>query len=204
MKIDSVKSTNIALLFPNPIERALITKDKILSLYVKEDQRIEDVKYSGLEAPGVIDVVLSDFKREFIFQNNRVIVNDQSGISSSDSSIIEDYVKIINAGIVNPANATAYGFNFDLIATPEEDFALDTLIGSKILKIINPISAGINLNYEEGGAKYNLEIKPLGIENKYFIHFNAHIDGSVPNDFKELNKQLIAQNVKFLELLKKI
>ena len=202
MTIESLKNVNITGLFSSPLDHLLISADGIVKLF-SGTQNLSEVKKSVIEAPGLKVIILPELKKEFIFESIRVVVGDKSETTPDKSSIIDDFQKLIDNNFIDLKKLTAYGFNFDAIVVPGETFKISDIIGSKLSQFSNISSAGIHVGFEKNNLKYNFDLTPLGVENKYLAHLNAHITQDLP-DSTEIKKQLEAQYKEFEELISKI
>jgi len=204
MKMERVKNINITVLFSTPINHLLISQKGILDSLKSGD--IEKDKHTSLEAPGLKVLILPNRRKEFVFEGVRILINDKTGKEPKDSDIMNDFQKIMES--IEQNKIVAYGFNYDATIIPsdtEAGLSIDDLVGTKIAKIPNIKSAGVNISLEEAGTSYVLEIKPIGSESKFIAHFNAHfkITDKLPSSL-ELKKQIISQFNKFKEIIKKI
>jgi len=202
MKIESIKNVNITGLFSVPLDHLLISPDKIVSLFNTGTNPV-DIKKSVIEAPGLKVIVFPELKKEFIFENVRVLVSDRGEVTPENTTVIDDFKKLIDNNIFDSKKLTAFGFNFDAIVIPDSTFSVSDLIGTKLSKFPNIQNAGVNIVFDKDGLKYNFALAPLGVENKYLAHFNVHIQQDFP-DVTEVKRQLLAQYAEFNDVILKI
>jgi hypothetical protein len=203
MKIEAIKNVNITVLFTSPINHLLISQKDILDLFKTGDE-VKD-KMTFVEAPGLKVVIFPSRKKEFVFEGTRILVNDKSETLPKDSEVIDDFNKIIKSNMVEQGKVAAYGFNYDAIITPENgSFKISDLVGSKIAAIENIQSAGVNILFEKDGATYALEIKPIGSEQKFIAHFNAHFSTTKLPNAEELKEKINKEFLEFKNTIEKI
>lgn len=99
----------------------------------------------------------------------------------------------------------AYGFNYDIIVIPENgNFKISELVGSKIAVIQGIKSAGVNIVFEKNNTTYILEFKPIGSEQKFIAHFNAHFSATELPDVKGLKEKINNEFLEFKNIIKTI
>lgn len=195
MKIEAIKNVNITALFASPINHLLISQKDLLDLFKTGDEAKD--KRTFVEAPGLKVVIFPNRKKEFVFEGTRILVNDKSEVLPKESDVIDDFQKIINSNMVEQDKIAAYGFNYDAVIIPgSSSFKINDLVGTKIAAIKNIKSAGVNLLFEKDDITYVLEIKPIGKEQKFIAHFNAHFSANKLPEAQELKEKI---NKEFLE-----
>ena len=123
----------------------------------------------------------------------------------NDSDVIDDFEKIIKSNMDEPGKVAAYGFNYDAVIIPgNSSFKISDLIGTKVAGIQNIRSAGVNILFEKDGATYVLEIKPIGSEQKFVAHFNAHFSTNKLPDDRELKEKINKEFFEFKNAIEKI
>ena len=156
-----------------------------------------------VEAPGLKLLILPNQKKEIAFEATRLAINDKSEAEIRKSALVDDFTKVFNSSAVNKSAVIAYGFNFDVLAEMETG-NMNDLIGPKVSKLPNIISADINVVFEKDSIRHSLKITPAGMEKIFLVHFNAHIAVNTVPDNDELNKQMVFQFNKFENIIKDI
>lgn len=205
MRIESIKNVNITALFSAPLNHLLISQEGLLKLFKTENQ--ENNKHTFIEAPGFKVIAFPNLKKEIVFEGVRILVNDKGETLPESSNIVDDFQKIMDGNMVEQDKITAYGFNYDVIISPENDnFEIGDLVGTKIANLtdINIKSAGVNISFDKDDVTYVLEIKPIGNEHKFIVHFNAHFSiNKLPDNIK-LKKGLDVQFEEMKKIIEKI
>lgn len=203
MRIEAVKNVNITVLFASPINHLLISQNGLLDLFKTGDE-LKD-KRTFVEAPGLKVVIFPNRKKEIVFEGTRILINDKNEVLPKDSDVIDDFQKIINSDMVEANKIVAYGFNYDAVIIPESnDFKINDLIGTKIAAIQNIKSAGVNLLFEKEDITYVLEIKPIGKDQKFVAHFNAHFSTNKLPEANELKEKIDKEFLEFKNVIEKI
>lgn len=203
MKIEAVKNVNITVLFASPINHLLVSQKGLLDLFRINDQQKD--QYTFVEAPGLKVLIFPNRKKEFVFEGTRILVNDKNEVLPKDSDVIDDFEKIIKSDMVEQSKVAAYGFNYDAVVIPEDgSFKNSELVGSKIAGIQGIKSAGVSVVFEKNNMIYTLEIKPIGSEQKFVAHFNAHFSTSKLPDTKELREKINKDFLEFKDTIEKI
>ena len=204
MKIEAIKNVNITVLFSAPLNHLLLSQKGLLDLFKIGEQ--EKDKHTFVEAPGLKVLIFPNMKKEFVFEGVRILVSDKSETLPENSDVIDDFQKIITSNMgVERGKVAAYGFNYDAIVVPENGgFKISDLVGTKIADIADIKSAGINILFNKDNITYVLEIKPIGSEQKFVAHFNAHFSTNKLPEFQELKKQIQGQFEEFKNIIKKI
>jgi len=173
MKIETIKNINITVLFASPINHLLVSQKGLFDLFKTGDETKD--KMAFIEAPGLKVLIFPNRKKEFVFEGVRILVNDKSEVLPENSEVIDDFEKIIKSDMVEQDKIVAYGFNYDAVIMPENsNFKNSDLVGSKIADIPGIKSVGVNMVFEKNDIAYAFEIKPIGSEQKFIAHFNAH------------------------------
>ncbi|MBI2623493.1 MAG: hypothetical protein HYW65_02865 [Candidatus Liptonbacteria bacterium] len=202
MKIEAVKNVNITALFASPLNHLLISQSGLLDL-LKTGDEIKD-KRTFVEAPGLKVLIFPNRKKDFVFEGTRILVSDKSEVLPKESDVVDDFEKIVNSDMVEKNKIAAYGFNYDAVVNPENGFKIGDIVGSKIAGIQDIKSAGVSILFEKGGTTYTLEIKPIGVEQKFVAHFNAHFStNSLPSD-EELKGKIDKEFLEFRNIVGKI
>ena len=205
MKIESIKNVNITLLFSGPINHLLVSQQDLFGLFKTSD--IEKDKHTFIEAPGLKVFILPTQQKEIIFEANRILVNNKTGKNPENNELIVDLQKLLGTNLLEKDKVVAYGFNYDVIATPSSgNFNVKDLIGEKILANIAGIKkADININFEQKGIKYTVGLNPLD-ENgqKFLIHLNAHFDILKLPDFEVFKKNFVEEYKNLEEITQKL
>ena len=209
MKIEAIKNVNITVLFASPINHLLIRQEALLDLF-KTGEEVKD-KMTFVEAPGLKVLIFPNRKKEFVFEGTRILVNDKSEVLPEDSAVIDDFEKIIKSDMVEQNKVVAFGFNYDAVVIPENgNFKISDLVGSKIASIQDIKSAGINILFEKNNTIYvleikpTLEIKPIGREQKFIAHFNAHFNTNELPNAMELKEKINNEFLEFKNVIEKI
>jgi len=202
MKIEAVKSINITALFSSPINHLLISPKSLLELVKIKKQK--KVSHSFIEVPGVKIMIFPGYKKEFVFEANRVLVNDKSEVVPKKSDIVKYFLKIIGASIVEKDKMTAYGFNYNIVIAPDKNnLEIKDLIGKKIAEIVDIKKAGIDISFEKKNIIYRLNIEPIGNNKKFIAHFNAHFESKLLSS-DALKNSLNLQFEELKKIVKKI
>lgn len=203
MKIEAIKNVNITALFASPINHLLVSQRGLLDLF-KTGNEDKD-KMAFIEAPGLKVLIFPNRKKEFVFEGIRILVNDKSETLPENSEVIDDFEKIIKSDMVEKDKVAAYGFNYDAVVMPEDsNFKNSDLVGSKIADIQGIKSVGVSMIFEKNNTAYTFEIKPIGSEQKFIAHFNAHFSANKLPDAKELKEKMNRELLEFKDIVKKI
>jgi len=202
MRIESIKNVNITALFSAPINHLLISQKDLLDLFKTGDQ--EKDKYTFVEAPGLKVLAFPGKQKEIVFEATRVLVNDKTGRQIEETEIVDDLRNILKIGLIEQNKLTAYGFNYDVVVLPNDDFSISDLVGSKIISVENIKSAGVNFSFEKDNVTYVLDIRPIGSERKFIAHFNAHFNANKLPDSQELKDKIKIQFEELKNILQKI
>ncbi len=203
MKIEAIKNINITVLFASPINHLLISQKGLLDLFKTGDQQMDP--HTFVEAPGLKVLIFPNRKKEFVFEGTRILVNDKSETLPEKSAVIDDFDKIMKSDMVEQNKFAAYGFNYDIIVIPENgNFKISELVGSKIAVIQGIKSAGVNIVFEKKNTTYILEFKPIGSEQKFIAHFNAHFSATELPDVKGLKEKINNEFLEFKNIIKTI
>ncbi len=203
MKIEAIKNINITILFSEPLNHILVSQKGLLDLFKTGDQQ-KDL-HTFVEAPGLKVLIFPNLKKEVVFEGVRVLINDKSETALEKSEVIGDFKKIMDSNMVNTDKLAAYGFNYDIVITPSDNtFKINSLVNPKFASMLNIKSAGINILFNNDNIISVLEIKPVGKENEFVAHFNAHFNTNKLPEPQELKKQIEDQFKKFKEIIEKI
>ena len=205
MRIESIKNVNITVLFSEPLNHLLISQGDLLELFKVENQ--ESDKHTFVEAPGLKVMAFPNLKKEIVFESVRILVNDKSETLPESSSVVDDFQKIIDGNMVEQDKIIAYGFNYDVVVSSENDsFEVGDFVGTKIANLtdINIKSAGVNILFDKDNVTYVLEIKPIGNEHKFIVHFNAHFSTNKLPDSIKLKEGLGIQFEEMKKIIEKI
>jgi hypothetical protein len=201
MKIKELKIANITLLFSSPLNHQQISQTEVVKLFATGNPQMDLLNF--VEAPGLKLLILPNQKKEIAFEATRLAINDKSEAEIRKSALVDDFTKVFNSSAVNKSAVIAYGFNFDVLAEMETG-NMNDLIGPKVSKLPNIISADINVVFEKDSIRHSLKITPAGMEKIFLVHFNAHIAVNTVPDNDELNKQMVFQFNKFENIIKDI
>jgi len=193
MKIKSqeIKQLNITSIFTE-IDHSLISSEKLREIFNLTEE--EKKKSPFFEIPGIKSLILPPEKqKEVIFESNKLRINDKSGKLPQHSDLVNDFYKVINANLVDRAKLIAYGFNYDILITTEEEIDYRIFIGKKILSILdnNPLlDGGVRMRYLKDNKRLDLQFIPIVGQNKQFIiHLNVHYEKGEIKDFNLLQVQ---------------
>jgi len=182
----SIKQLNITLLLKQPMESLPNKKEIGEALNIPE----EEVNNSlSIEVPGGNKIfAFPSQTKEFIFEPQRVRINDKSGKSIDESDIVNDFKKIFDKFI--PADSVvAYGYNFDIVLSTKDEIKPADLVSDKVLKNFGKtkiLESGIRITLEKDNAKFDFQLIPTGNNKQQFLHLNIHIDEHViPEDLKK-------------------
>ena len=145
MKMQELKNVNITALFSVPFNHLLISQGDIVKLFTTGDPQ-KDI-FNFVEAPGIKIALFPNQKKEVVFENARLVVNDKSETDLSASTLISDFKKVFNSDSVDKDKVTAYGFNYDMLIELNGSKLTD-LIGTKIFQLpdIKIKNAGITIS----------------------------------------------------------
>jgi len=203
MKIEAVKNVNITVLFSASINHLLVSQKGILDLFKTGDETKD--KRTFIEAPGLKVIIFPNRKKDFVFEGTRILVNDKNEVPPKDSDVIDDFNKIINSDMVEKSKVAAYGFNYDAVVIPENsNFKISDLVGDKVASIQDIKGAGVNILFEKDGVSYSLEVKPIGSEQKFIAHFNAHFSTNKLPGTNELKEKIKKEFIEFENTVEKI
>lgn len=202
MQTKETKQFNITLLFSEPLNHLLITPSKILDLFKKTEDK-KSPQHTLVEAPGLKVFVFPQLQKEVVFEVNRLLINDKSGLLPDKSELINYLAKITKSEMVDKKKIIAYGLNYDiLITTVNESIDFVKFVGSKISKVVENIEkAGIQIAFHKQTNSYNLELKPIN-QNKLIAHLNVHYNTPLPSK-KNLQENLVKQFNYFIALIEK-
>lgn len=203
MKIEAVKNVNITVLFASPINHLLISQQGLLELFKTGNQQMN--QHTFVEAPGLKVLIFPSRKKELVFEGTRILVNDKSEVLPKNSDVIDDFEKIKKSDMVEQGKVAAYGFNYDAVIIPENSsFKINDLVSNKVAAIRGIKSAGVNTLFEKDGTTYVLEIKPIGSEQKFVAHLNAHFSTNKLPDTEELKEKINKEFLEFKDTIEKI
>lgn len=111
--------------------------------------------------------------------------------------------KILSLEAVDQNKLNAYGFNYDAVVVPKENFDFKDFISEKIINIGNLKSAGISISFEQNGVLYAVDLASIN-NNKLVAHFNAHINTDKLPVVSELKIEIYKQYKEFENLINKI
>ncbi|MFH1187893.1 MAG: hypothetical protein V1688_03485 [bacterium] len=201
MNIESVKNINITLLFSSPLNHLLISQNDLLNKFKSEDA--DDNQHSFIDAPGLKVLVFPKKQKEIVFEPTRILLNDKTGIAVENTEVIDDLQKILSLEAVEQNKLNAYGFNYDAVVVPKENFDFKDFISEKIINIGNLKSAGISISFEKNGVLHTVDLKPIN-NNKLVAHFNAHINTDKLPDASKLKTEIHKQYEEFENIINKI
>tara|TARA_B100000745_G_scaffold300150_2_gene253000 strand:- start:8603 stop:9211 length:609 start_codon:yes stop_codon:yes gene_type:complete len=202
MRIESIKGLNITTLFSEPLEQKVISGSTVVDL-LKESNKQKDLNSSTIEGPGIKVIIVPDLKKDFVFENVRVLINDKGSQDPTETSIMEDLNLFFEKGIISQKKVTSYGFNFDALVNSEDSFEVKDLISKKIANLVHVSQAGVSINFIEEEKKYMFEIKPVSADKKYLAHLNVHYPSGL-SDIESIKKDFVKEFLKFKDLIDKI
>lgn len=200
MKIESIKNINITLLFSEQLNHLLISQKNLLEGFKLDSKD----KHSFIEAPGLKVLILPERQKEIAFEVNRILINDKSGSEIEKTSVVGDLQVVLSSDAVNKEKISAYGFNFDAVIVPEDNFSARDLVSDKVAGIGNLKSAGINILLEKDGLIFVLELKPMKNDKKFIAHFNIHYNSSELPLGDKLKNELKLNFKELIDILQKI
>lgn len=171
MNIEKIQQLNITVLFKDQL--ALVLPQNVFdTLGMTPDQTGVNV----IQGPGILIINFSEQKKEFIFERNRVLINDNAGIIDK-SEIIDDYFRVMQMSSFNKSNVIAYGFNYSAIASKKEGINFPEFIDESIKKNIPDKleSAAIKLIFKKENITYDLQIVPAGVASQAIIHLHFNM-----------------------------
>lgn len=202
MRIESIKNVNITALFSAPINHLLISQKDLLDLFKTENQ--ENDEHTFIEAPGLKVLIFPKRQKEIVFESNRILINEKTGVEPEKSEVVEYLQKILDGNFIEKDKIAAYGYNYDVVVLPDDNFDISDFVGSKIINVGNIKSAGVNFSFEKDNTTLILDIRPIGNEQKFIAHFNAHFNvNKLPNS-QELEDEIKIQFEELKNILQKI
>jgi hypothetical protein len=204
MKIESVKNLNITLLFSAPLNHNLVSQQELFGSFKTDDPK--DDLNSFIAAPGIRALIFPNRQKEIIFEANRILINEKTGKSPEDSSVVNDLRVIMEKSFFEKEKIAAYGFNYEIVAIPDgADFQIDDLISEKIAKIGGIKGAGVSIVFGKDDTRQVLKIEPLeGIDQKFNVSLNIHYSKKDLPSFNDLRKDLIFSFKEFVDVIAKI
>ena len=204
MKIESVKNLNITLLFSAPLNHNLVSQQELFGSFKTDDPK--DDLNSFIAAPGIRALIFPNRQKEIIFEANRILINEKTGKSPEDSSVVNDLRVIMEKSFFEKEKIVAYGFNYEIVAIPDgADFQIDDLISEKIAKIGGIKGAGVSIVFGKDDTRQVLKIEPLeGIDQKFNVSLNIHYSKKDLPSFDDLRKDLIFSFKEFVDVIAKI
>ena len=193
MRIESIKNVNITALFSAPLNHLLISQGDLLKLFKTGDQ--ENDKHTFIEAPGLKVLMFPKRQKEIVFEANRILINEKTGVEPGKSEVVEYLQKILDGNFIEKDKIAAYGYNYDVMIVSDNDgFKVDDFVGKKFASLAEIKSAGINISFDKNNIKYVFETRPLSDnDQKLVAHFNAHFSVSKLPSNKELKENLKIQ-----------
>lgn len=204
MKIESVKNLNITLLFSAPLNHNLVSQQELFGSFKTDDPK--DDLNSFIAAPGIRALIFPNRQKEIIFEANRILINEKTGKSPEDSSVVNDLRVIMEKSFFEKEKIAAYGFNYEIVAIPDgADFQINDLISEKIAKIGGIKGAGVSIVFGKDDTRQVLKIEPLeGIDQKFNVSLNIHYSKKDLPSFDDLRKDLIFSFKEFVDVIAKI
>lgn len=189
---NTVKRLNITFVFSEPLNHAFITPERVVKVFAQTNGAQE--KHNLIQAPNLLVLLLRESKKEIIFEQNRVLINDNSGVSPEESNII-DLADKVHAGSFARKDATsAEGYNFDLIitkpdATIEPAIFLPTDFSSTFSqKDETIVASGMKMRIQAKGLRKELQVELLN-ENSVLFHANYHYTGKIAENTSKRHKR---------------
>ena len=198
VKIKNFKNTNITLIFSVPLNHLLITQSALFKLFSTGDAQKDTNNF--IEAPGLKVMIFPSQGKEFVFESNRLLINDKSDSAVISSSLIPGFQKILDSGMVDTKDIVAYGFNYDIAIALDEN-TVATFLNPKIVKSLDIKSAGISVTFNREGTEYKLQIAPSGQGNDFIAHLNVQYNAHSLPDALALQKDFEAQSEMFKKII---
>lgn len=204
MKMESVKNLNITLLFSSSLDHNLVSQQGLFDSF-KTGNSQNDIN-NFIAAPGIKALILPAQRRDVIFESNRILLNERTGKMPEESNLIDNLRIIIDKSFFEKEKIVAYGFNYEIIAIPDnESFDISDLVSEKIAKIGAIKGVGVSFVFDKNGARYVVEIKPMGgAMKKFSVSLNIHHSKKDLPPFDDLKKDLVAGFSELKELIVKI
>jgi len=92
MKIEAIKNINITISFSSSLNHLLISQKDLLELFKTGDPQ-KDL-HTFIEAPGLKVLIFPNRQKDIVFEANRVLVNEKTGVRPEESKIIDNFQKI--------------------------------------------------------------------------------------------------------------
>jgi hypothetical protein len=185
MQIKDLSLLNVTILLEESIDHNVFANKDIFNIFSNAD---EDIKHVIIEGPGVKIYQFPENKFEVIFEPQRLIVNDKSGVNYMESLVSEKTIKIAELAKVK---SKAFGYNFDFRVEVERDFVIADILGKKLSDFDEITSIGASLQFKKAGSNIGLDIKPINaISNEFIIHVNVHHDSTLPVSKEEVIEKL--------------
>lgn len=201
MKIQSVKQINITILFPEPLNHALVS---IPDLREKLKTGNEDQdKINIVEAPGLKVLIFPVRKREVVFEQNRLLINVKEPEDPAKSDIFEYLDKGFEQTKQDRKKIAAYGFNFDAIVTGN---GKGNLLGNRVIKAIKvPIEEqGVKVTFTVKDRRFTLQLNPTGTPGELLGNINIHHASNILPDNKVLQKEIEEDLEEFHNLIQRL
>ena len=203
MRIESLKISNVTLLFAAPINHALIIQQDLNKLFKTGDEKQDQRAF--IEAPGFKVMAMPNQQKEIIFEAARILVNDKSGREIGNSTIIDDAMTVLDSSDSFSKSAiTAYGFNYD-VATVADNMKVSDILGAKMAAVADIKTAGVTIGFAKDNVKYQFDLRPVGDTlEKFHAHFNAHFATNALPDKETLRDQFNQKYAEFEALIARV
>jgi len=202
MKPQEIINKNITILFSEPLNHLLISPTELINLFKIGDEKLD--RHTFIEAPGLKVLVFPNRQKEIIFESNRLLINDKTKEEVSKSEIFDYLEKIIEKNrMVDKNKISAYGFNFDVIASSEKG-KLKDFINPEITGVFSKVkSIGIKLFFEKESLLQNFQITPTLLENQFLIQVNFHYPG-VLEEKEKIREKFLDDFNKLIKLVENL
>lgn len=180
MEIKSIKQINITVLFPEPLNHALISLPD-LKEKLKTGEEEKDIT-SVVEAPGLKVLIFPKREREVIFEQNRLLINVKNPEDLAGSDAFRYLDQGFEQSRQDRGKIAAYGFNFDVILF---DSGKGNLVGNRVIKAVEGEveEQGAKVAFTKNGRKFILQLIPAGSSKELVGNVNIHYSSNVlPGD----------------------
>lgn len=203
MRLQSIKQMNITVLFPVPLNHALISIQELIKDLKKDNQ--EQDKTTVVDAPGLKALTYPNRAKDIVYEQNRLLINDRESLDPDKSSIFDYLDKGFKQTIQDRKSIAAYGFNFDVIAmnTKKGDF-----LNQHTLQVIRKIGEiqeqGSKVIFARNGKRFDLQLTPTGSKGELLVHLNVHYSKSELPEIKILKKEVESDFGEFKKLIDRL
>lgn len=203
----SIKRLNITFVFIEPLNHAFVVPDKMVEIFAGSGGKKE--KHNSIQAPGLFVIRLLESKKEVVLEQNRIVLNDNSGQDPEKSNLPEFVKKVFNEVFVKWDNVSAEGYNYDIEITESEKvitpniFLPEFLSKSFVKNGENISSSGIKTRIQAKDVRKEIQTETLS-SSSIFFHINYHYAGKIAEDQKKRTGRFRENYKDAIKLTKKL